>query len=206
MGSSKLNTLQNKIQVFPKSCGDKMPKEFHFPKLGFSRLFPHLIVLSLVASAALILAWISWLTWADMTEWGKDLGSIFFGSRAGEPISLGIGMTVIHYFLIGLSLLAAGMVLFLRNRILALKPEQAMQMKTLKANVKNSEKATYGVESLVRQKNAAAKEESRFSGCPYHFGYLSSRTDGSDIPQECMLCQRLGDCMVATVYVKKLGE
>jgi hypothetical protein len=183
-----------------------MPKEFRFSKLGFSRLFPHIIVLSLVASAALILAWVSWLTWADVTHWGKDLGSVFFGSRASEPISLGIGMTLIHYFLIGLSLLAAGVVLFLRNRILAMKPQHVMQMKPLKANVKNSEKGTSGVESLVRQENAASGEESRFLGCPYHFGYLSSRVEGSDIPQECMLCQRLGDCMVATIYVKKIGE
>jgi hypothetical protein len=183
-----------------------MPKELHFPKFGFSRLFPHVIVLSLVASAALILAWVSWLTWTDVAEWGKDLGSIFFGSRAGEPISLGIGMTVIHYFLIGLSLLAAGVVLFLRNRVLAMKPQIAMQMTPQEVDVKNSEEGTSGVESPVNEENAAAGEERLLLGCPYHFGYLSSRPEDSDIPQECMLCQRLGDCMVATVYVKKLGE
>jgi hypothetical protein len=183
-----------------------MPKKFHFPKFGFSRLFPHVIVLSLVASAALILTWVSWLTWTDVTEWGKDLGSIFFGSRASEPISLGIGMTLIHYFLIGLSLLAAGVVLLLRNRILAMKPQHVMQMKSQKVNMKNSEKGTSGVESLVNEENAASGEERRFLGCPYHFGYLSSRPEDSAIPQECMLCQRLGDCMVATVYVKKIGE
>ena len=181
-----------------------MPKKFHFPKIEFSRLFPHVIVLSLVVSAALVLAWVSWLTWIDVTEWGKDLGSIFFGSRTGEPISLGIGMTVMHYFLIGLSLLAAGVVLFLRNRILAMKPQHAMQMELQKANAKNSEKGASGVESLVNEENAAA--EVRFLGCPYYFGYLSSRPDDSAIPQECMLCQRLGACMVATVYVKKFGK
>jgi hypothetical protein len=183
-----------------------MPKKFHFPKIEFSRLFPHVIVLSLVASAALVLAWVSWLTWIDVTEWGKDLGSIFFGSRAKEPISLGIGMTVMHYFLIGLSLLAAGVVLFLRNRILAMKPQHVMLMKLQKANMKNSEKGTSGVKSLMNEENVASGEERLFLGCPYHFGYLSSRPDDSAIPQECMLCQRLGDCMVATVYVRKLGK
>ena len=181
-----------------------MPKKFHFPKIEFSRLFPHVIVLFLVVSAALVLAWVSWLTWIDVTEWGKDLGSIFFGSRTGEPISLGIGMTVMHYFLIGLSLLAAGVVLFLRNRILAMKPQQAMQMELQKASAKNSEKGDSGVESPVNEENTAA--EVRFLGCPYYFGYLSSRPDDSAIPQECMLCQRLGACMVATVYVKKFGK
>jgi hypothetical protein len=182
-----------------------MPKKFHFPKFSFSRLFPHAIVLSLVASAALILAWVSWLTWIDVTEWGKDLDSILFGSRADEPISLGIGMTVIHYLLIGLSLLAAGVTLFLRNCISAMKPQHVMQITPQEADAKNSEEDTSEVESGVNEENAAAGEKRLFLGCPYHFGYLSSRPEDSAVPQECMLCQRLGDCMVATVYVKKLG-
>ncbi|MGD9131906.1 MAG: hypothetical protein PVH73_10100 [Candidatus Bathyarchaeota archaeon] len=183
-----------------------MSKEFHFPKIEFSRLFPHVIVLFLVVSAALVLAWVSWLTWIDVTEWGKDLGSIFFGSRVNEPISLGIGMTVMHYLLIGLSLLATGVVLFLRNRILAMKPQHAMQMEVQKTSVKNSEEDTSEVEPLVNEENAAVEEEKRFLGCPHYFGYLSSRPEASAIPQECMLCQRLGQCMVAAVYVKKFGK
>ena len=182
-----------------------MPKKFHFSKFGFSRLFPNIIVLSLVASAALILAWVSWLTWADMTKWGKDLGSIFFGSRASEPLSLGIGMTVMHYFLIGLSLLAAGLVLLLRNRILAMKPQLARLMVSQKVNANQRLNANSAVKSAVKEENTAAGEV-RFLGCPYYFGYLSSRPEGSAIPQECMLCQWLGDCMVAAVYVKKSAK
>ena len=102
---------------------------------------PNIIVLFLVASAALILAWIGWLTWTDMTQWSKDIGNIFFGSRANEAISLGIGMTVIHYFLISMALLAAGLVLFLRNRIGATKPQHAMRIKPQKVNVNQSKKA-----------------------------------------------------------------
>jgi hypothetical protein len=181
-----------------------MLEEFHFSKIGFSRLSPHAIVLSLVASAALILAWVSWLTWVDATEWGKDLGSIFFGSRAGEPISLGIGMTVMHYFLIGLSLLAVGLVVLLRNRVLAMKPQFARLMGSKKVNSGQRLEANSAVESSVKEENMAA-EEVRFLGCRYYFGYLSSRKEGSAIPQECMLCPRLGDCMVATVYVKKFS-
>lgn len=182
-----------------------MPKKFHFPKFGFSRLFPNIIVLSLVASAALILAWVSWLTWSDMTKWGKDLGSIFFSSRASETLSLGIGMTVIHYFLIGLSLLAAGLVLLLRNRILAMKPQLARLMGSQKVNANQRLNASSAVKSAVKEENTAAGEV-RFLGCPYYFGYLSSRPEGSAIPQECMLCQRLGDCMVAAVYVKRISK
>jgi len=182
-----------------------MPKELQLSKFGFARLMPNIIVLFLVASAALILAWIGWLTWTDMTQWSKDIGNIFFGSRANEAISLGIGMTVIHYFLISMALLAAGLVLFLRNRIGATKPQHAMRIKPQKVEAKTNE-VTSAVESPVREENAAAREERFFSGCLHHFGYLSSRPKGSPIPQECIICQRLGDCMVATFYVKKISE
>ena len=182
-----------------------MPKELQLSRFGFARLMPNIIVLFLVASAALILAWIGWLTWTDMTEWSKDIGTIFFGSRANEAISLGIGMTVIHYFLISMSLLAAGLVLFIRNRIGATKPQHAMQIKPQKVEAKTNE-VTSAVESPVKEENAAAREERFFSGCLHHFGYLSSRPKDSPIPQECIICQRLGDCMVATVYVKKISE
>jgi len=46
-----------------------------------------------------------------MTTWNKSLALIFFGSRTGEAISLGIGMEVIHYFLIGIILLTLSTVL-----------------------------------------------------------------------------------------------
>ena len=183
-----------------------MPRQLQLSKFGFARLMPHIIVLSLVASASLILAWIGWLTWTDMTQWSKDIGSIFFGSRTNEAISLGIGMTVIHYFLISMSLLAAGVVLFLKNRILATKTQIAMRIKPQKVKVNQSKNVPSAVKSQVKEENAAAREERFFSGCLHHFGYLSSRPKDSPIPQECILCQRLGDCMVATVYVNKINE
>ncbi|HDQ05753.1 MAG TPA: hypothetical protein ENN36_03395 [Candidatus Bathyarchaeota archaeon] len=183
-----------------------MLKKVDFSKFVFSRLFPHVIELSLVASAALVLSWVSWLTWIDVTEWGKGLGSIFFGSRAGEPISLGIGMTVMHYFLIGVSLLSAGLAMLLRNRILTVKPQFARLMGFLKVNVDQRLNAISAVKSAVKEETVAAREETLFVGCRYHFGYLSSRPEDSVIPQECMLCHRLGDCMVATVYAKNLGK
>jgi hypothetical protein len=149
-----------------------------------------------------------------MTVWGKDIGAIFFGSRAGEAISLGIGMAVIHYFSIGMLLLAAGVALFLKNRFFAAEPQKefvmnfqkpTMNHKNLNHNDSNV-KADSEVESPVKEENAAAREERFFSGCLHHFGYLSSRPKDSPIPQECIICQRLGDCMVATIYVEKTSE
>jgi hypothetical protein len=72
--------------------------------------------LTLIAFGSTILALVGWLTWHDMTTWGKDLALIFFGSRTGEAISLGIDMKVIYYLLIGLTSLVIGLVTFLRRR------------------------------------------------------------------------------------------
>ena len=43
------------------------------------------------------------------------------------------------------------------------------------------------------------EEEKFFSGCLHHFGYLANRPKNAPIPEECIICQRLADCMVATV-------
>ena len=187
-----------------------MLRELQLPKFVLSILKPYnLIILSLVGSAVIVLAWVGWLTWIDITVWNKDLGAIFFGSRTGEAISLGIGMTVVSYFLIGMLLLAAGAVLFLRERIFAREPEQAILVKpqkTILQHQSNNVKEDSEGKSLIKEETAAAREERFFSGCLNHFGYLSCRPKDSPIPQECIICQRLGDCMVATVYVKKTTD
>jgi hypothetical protein len=79
-------------------------------------LLSNLASLFLTAFGSIILAWIGWLVWSDITTWNKEIALIFFGSRTGELISLGIGMKVIHYFLIGLALLLSGLIAFLRTR------------------------------------------------------------------------------------------
>ena len=66
---------------------------------------------------SIILACVCWLIMYDITVWGKDLAFIFFSSRTGEVISLGIGMRVIHYFLLGLALfLPTIIILFFKKR------------------------------------------------------------------------------------------
>lgn len=183
-----------------------MLKKLQFSRVGLANMLPHLIVLSLIAIAAATLIWVGWLTWIDLTTWGKDLGTIFLGSRTGEPISMGIGMTVLHYFLIGMIFLSSGIVLFIRNRITAQRTEQPMWANT--PQMQMSQRTTMAAETKTNgnEENVVAREERFFSGCLYHFGYLSSRPKDSPIPQECILCQRLGDCMVATIYVEKANE
>jgi len=140
------------IKVYVSGIGDgiKLSNESVRAKLGFSRLFPNVVGLFLVAFGLVILVWVGWLTWYDMTFWGKDIVLIFFGSRTGEAISLGIGMKVIYYFLIGLALLLTGAVTFLRKQ----------------------------------------------SKCSHHFGYLASLPKNVPIPQECLICLKVADCMM----------
>lgn len=183
-----------------------MLKKLQFSRFGLANILPHVIVLSFVGCAAAILAWVGWLTWLDITNWGKDLGTIFFGSRTGEAISLGVGMTVLHYFLIGILFLSLGVILFIRNRIAAKRMEQDMWINVPKMEQNQNVSKAPTINSNGKEKNSAAREEVFFSGCLHHFGYLSSRPKESPIPHECILCQRLGDCMVATIYVKKENE
>lgn len=190
-----------------------MQEESLMSKLDFLRSMPNLIILSLLVAGALILLWAGQITLNDMSVWNKDMGTALFGSRTGEGISLGIGMTLFNYVLIGGLLLAAGTVLFLRNRMLVAGPEQTMVMQTQPmrtrtpvSNGNNNRRSTVNHHNNTNGQNGVSNEERFFSGCIHHFGYLSSRPKDYPIPQECIICQRLGDCMVATVYVKKVNE
>jgi hypothetical protein len=83
-------------------------------------LWPKLTSLFLIILGSATLIWFSYIIGYDMFVWNKSLDSILFGSRAGELIDLGIGMKLIYYFVIGISLLASGLLLYLLSRV---KPE-----------------------------------------------------------------------------------
>ncbi len=199
---------------------------------------PNLVSLLLTGSGSIILAWVGWLTWYDLTVWGKawnkDIALIFFGSRTGEAISLGVGMRVIYYFLISLALILSGMFTFLRKRRNASKlhPSRSLPIQRMKETARalskeepttkqpiretedEKDKVSLVVKPLISETEekmskeepttkqpiiSLVKEEIYFSGCLHHFGYLASRPKGAPIPEECIICQKLGDCMVATV-------
>jgi hypothetical protein len=43
---------------------------------------------------------------------------------------------------------------------------------------------------------AKKENQSDFSGCPETFGYLAKRPKDAPIPQQCMLCPKIVDCML----------
>jgi hypothetical protein len=171
-------------------------------KLQPSRLLPNLACISLIVFGAITLAWIGLLIWNDITVWGKDITSILFSSRTGEYMfpTLGIDMRVIHYFLIGLTLLLSGAFASLRIRSKASKPNRTHPLTIQPQNYQIEELMA---KTLVKKEKATALDEKIFSGCLHEFGYLASRPKNTPIPNECIICQRLGDCMVATVITKE---
>ena len=80
-----------------------------------NRFLQNLASLLLTAIGSILLTEVAWITFYDMTIWGKDIAIIFLGSRTGEAISLGIGIKIIHYFLIGLASFLSGMLTYLRR-------------------------------------------------------------------------------------------
>jgi hypothetical protein len=40
------------------------------------------------------------------------------------------------------------------------------------------------------------KEKVKETGCPEEFGYLANRPKDAPIPQECLLCPKMVDCML----------
>jgi hypothetical protein len=82
-----------------------------------SRLCPtNLAALFFVVLGSATMVWVANLVWVDVSFWGKDLALIVFGSRTGEAISLGVGMTLLHYLLIGVAFLLSSAVLMLKSR------------------------------------------------------------------------------------------
>ena len=182
-------------------------------KFDFLRSMPNLIMFSLFVVGALVMVWVGSLTINDVTVWNKDIGTIMFGSRTGEAISLGIGMTLINYVFVGLAFFGAGAALFVRTRMQTNSNMQANSnqqlvikspQKSFKATRAKSENVAE--KSSKKEESVVAGEERFFSGCLHHFGYLSARPKDEPVPPECILCQRLGDCMLATVYVKEANK
>jgi len=47
-----------------------------------------------------------------------------------------------------------------------------------------------------KEKEKGPKEEESPKGCPHQFGYLSHRPKDAPIPQQCLTCQKIVDCML----------
>jgi hypothetical protein len=53
------------------------------------------------------------------------------------------------------------------------------------------------VEEIILASNEP-REKKNETGCPENFGYLADRPKDTPVPQECMLCPKMVDCMLKT--------
>ena len=50
-----------------------------------------------------------------------------------------------------------------------------------------------------KEKTSKSKEKEKPESCGHHLGYLSERADKQQIPDECMVCNVLLDCMLQKI-------
>ena len=93
-----------------------MQNESLWGRLHFFYVLSNAFSLFFIAFGSLTLVLVGYVVWHDITVWSKNLALIFFVSRTGERISLGIGMKVAHYFLVGFVLLFSGFVILIKRR------------------------------------------------------------------------------------------
>ena len=67
------------------------------------------------------------------------------------------------------------------------------EKKNLKRRKTGSEQAS------VDFKEKILAESSKVQGCIYHLGYLSKRSKKEKIPEECMICENIVQCMLKNV-------
>ena len=77
---------------------------------------PNLTGFFLTSLGVIMLVWVGWITFYDLSVWNKDLATILLGSRSGQALSLGIGMNLMYYLLIGLALIFSTPIMFFRKR------------------------------------------------------------------------------------------
>ena len=109
------------------------------PKSKFQQDIINVIASTVFVVGIAILAWVGRIMLNDVSVWEKGLSSILLGSRTGEAISLGLGLNLLHYMLIGSTLLVSGTAFFLRNSSVLSKLQQLVL--TQVQRIKNTKSA-----------------------------------------------------------------
>ena len=163
--------------------------------------FGQLIGISLMTLGVITLIWVGQLVWHDITVWNKGISLILFGSRTGENISLGIGMRVIHYSLIALSLIVLGSVVLFRARkcphyfgYYASQPKKDSIQRRCLICSKVAECVSGIAQKPKPSTKPTAKKKKGSPKCLHNFGYLRSLPDSQAVPNECTACQKLLEC------------
>ncbi|MGD8565122.1 MAG: hypothetical protein PVF96_02090 [Candidatus Bathyarchaeota archaeon] len=79
-----------------------------------------------------------------------------------------------------------------KTQITHKKPEKATEEPSVKKKIHKPEEEKPPQESLLDEKQE----------CRYHFGYLGNRSKNEEIPDECMTCEKIVNCMLKNVGMK----
>lgn len=79
-------------------------------------LMPFLSIIFLIGLGSILLIPVAWTTYIDVTLWNKSILQALLESRTGEALSLGIGMSLIHYLVISFSFLLSGTLIYFRRK------------------------------------------------------------------------------------------
>lgn len=123
------NLIQGTYSKLLSLTPHKKVKQFEFGghfKAFFSPL--NLFALLLLNIAVAVLIWVGNLLWIDLNYWNKDVTLALFGSRTGEAISLGMGMTVFHYLLIGVAIFSSSVLLIESQKFRGLNPRGIVKL------------------------------------------------------------------------------
>jgi hypothetical protein len=70
---------------------------------------------------------------------------------------------------------------------------------TMEANPKPEVEVDVKAQEVNVPKGKETSQLPKKQGCPHHFGYLSQRKTKEKIPEECMMCENIVQCMLKNV-------
>lgn len=73
----------------------------------------NIILISLILIGILLLITVVVIIWTDIAFYQKDIATIFFENRSEQLISLGIGLQLIHYYLLSIAFIGTGISLYI---------------------------------------------------------------------------------------------
>lgn len=120
-----LQTLNNETFIkatykINDNLGTEEPSDFILTSKN-STLYtgPLIKLIALISTilGSIILTIVGWITYSDVTVWGKNITTIFFGSRVGEFISLGLDVKLITFLLIGITLVVIGFSVYFSKKV-----------------------------------------------------------------------------------------
>ena len=148
-----IKEFKGRLLTALKSFVSKLITFVKAPKLELQKDIQNMIASSVFVVGVAILAGTTKIILTDINGSDMGLSTLLLGSRTGESISLGIGLNLLHYILIGSTLLLSGIMFFLKNTSVLSSFQQAVLTQVQKIrNKKLLTNPTKNVKSIGSKK------------------------------------------------------